>query len=249
VKHPLLLKAMGVVFALFLWQIVASSHVLGDDFGSSFSPVNALTSLFHLAVSGDLLKQAVPSLKRIFVGMTAATFLGVVVGIVIGLYGSIQYLTYTPFQFIRMTSPLAWMPIAIILLGIGDRPIYFLIAVAAVWPVIINTYSGVRRVSRIWIEVIKTLGGNDWLILTKVIVPAVIPHVMTGLKVAVGISWIILVPAEMLGVSSGLGYFILDCRDRFSYDEMMAVILVIGMVGLILDSLIGILQDHYNWSL
>lgn len=247
-KRPLSLRITGIILALVIWHVVASSPLVGEDFGASFAPVNSFRALFELGASGELLKQSVPSLKRILVGLISATFLGIFVGIVIGVYEAIEHLTYTPFQFIRMISPLAWMPVAIILLGIGDTPIYFLIAVAAIWPIIINTFSGVRRVNRIWIEVVKTLGGGDWPILGKVIIPAIIPYILTGLKVAVGISWIILVPAEMLGVSSGLGYYILDCRDRFSYDEMMATILVIGLIGLVLDSFIGTLQNHFNWN-
>jgi NitT/TauT family transport system permease protein len=146
-----------------------------------------------------------------------------------------------------MTSPLAWMPIAIIIFGVGNKPIYFLITVAAVWPIIINTAHGVRNVNVIWIKVVRMLGGHDWEVLRRAVIPAIIPDVLTGLRISLGISWIILVPAEMLGVPSGLGYYILDTRDRFNYGEMTAVILVIGFLGFISDTLLRIIQTRFSW--
>ena len=242
------LQLTGIFFTLVCWQLAISAHILGEGLGEAFSPIDSIKSLYRLAVSGELLHQVLPSLKRIIVGLSTATAAGFFFGILLGLNRSLERLTYTTFQFIRMISPLAWMPIAIIIWGIGDRPIYFLIVIAAVWPVMMETQMGVRSVNPLWISVVRTLGGNRWHVLGKVIMPAVIPRILTGLKLAVGISWIILVPAEMLGVSSGLGYYILDCRDRFSYDEMMAIILVIGMIGLVFDSLIGALLARLNWS-
>ena len=248
IKSPLLLNVLGIIFALVLWQICSSLQILGQDFGAAFSPISTFSALYRLAISGELIRQILPSLKRIIVGLSIATNIGFLVGLIIGTNKSMEHFTYIPFQFIRMISPLAWMPIAIILLGIGDKPIFFLIIIAAVWPIIMDTHAGVRRVNQSWVEVVKTLGGSDKAVLWKVIIPSVIPHVLTGLKLALGISWIILVPAEMLGVSSGLGYYILDCRDRFSYDEMLAVILVIGLIGLIFDYLISSISKRFTWD-
>ena len=139
------------------------------------------------------------------------------------------------------------MPIAIIIFGIGDKPVYFLIAVAAVWPIIINTAQGVRSVDPGWIRVVRVMGGGQVDVLRRAIMPAVIPDIITGVRISVGISWIILVPAEMLGVTSGLGYFILDARDRFEYGELMACILAIGVVGMLLDFILSQLESRLSW--
>jgi NitT/TauT family transport system permease protein len=146
-----------------------------------------------------------------------------------------------------MTSPLAWMPLAIIILGVGDRPVCFLIAVAAVWPIIINTAHGVRGVNPQWIKVVRMLGGNDRSVLVRAVIPAILPEVLNGVRISVGVSWIVLVPAEMLGVSSGLGYYLLDTRDRFNYGELMAVIMVIGFYGFLSDLLIRFAQRNVSW--
>jgi NitT/TauT family transport system permease protein len=148
-----------------------------------------------------------------------------------------------------MISPLAWMPIAIIALGTGDKPIYFLIAMVATWPIIINTAHGVLGVEKIWLQVARNAGANEATILRRVVVPAVIPDMLTGLRVAIGVSWVVLVPAEMLGVSAGLGYYVLDTRDRFAYGELVAIILVIGFIGYILDSAVRAAQRRFSWTI
>jgi len=148
-----------------------------------------------------------------------------------------------------MISPLAWMPIAIIAFGVGNRPVYFLVAVAAVWPFIINTAHGVGRVEPLWIKVARNLGAGEGQVLRRVVIPAVVPDILTGLRLAIGLAWVVLVPAEMLGVSSGLGYFILDTRDRFRYDELMAAILLIGLLGYGLDGVVKVVQRRFSWTM
>ena len=141
------------------------------------------------------------------------------------------------------------MPIAIVVFGVGNNPVIFLIAIAAVWPMIINTAHGVSSLDQRWIRAARTLGANGMEASVRmVILPAVVPDMLTGLRLAVGLAWVVLVPAEMLGVSDGLGYYILDTRDRFNYGELMAVILVIGVIGYALDQLIRLLRIHVSWE-
>lgn len=135
-----------------------------------------------------------------------------------------------------MISPLSWAPVAVALFGIGHRPVFFLVA-AAVWPIVLNTAAGVHAVDPGHKLVARSLGATRSEVLTSVVLPATRGHVLTGLRVALGMAWVVLVPAEMLGVDSGLGYQILNTRDQLAYDQMMAVILVIGVLGYFLDAL------------
>lgn len=240
-------QALGIGIALLLWQFFTSPLFLSEQFSQSFSPANTFTELIRLIRDGALLRHVIPSLSRVGTGLLTAVAIGIPIGILTGYFVKLHLVTNTVFQFIRMTSPLAWMPIAIIIFGVGNRPVYFLIAVAAVWPIIINTAHGVRNVNVIWIKVVRMLGGRDRAVLRRAVIPAIIPDVLTGLRISLGISWIILVPAEMLGVPSGLGYYILDTRDRFNYGEMTAVILVIGFFGFISDTLLRYLQNKFSW--
>ena len=240
---------VGVAAALLLWQAATSLQLLGPQFGPAFSPANAGRALMKLAVEGELWSHMGASLRRVLVGLGLAAGLGIPLGVIVGYYRTAEAASSVVFQFLRMISPLAWMPIAIIAFGVGDRPVYFLIAVAAVWPFVVNTAHGVSRVEPLWIKVARNLGANEGQVLRRVVIPAVVPDILTGLRVAIGLAWVVLVPAEMLGVSSGLGYFILDTRDRFRYDELMAAILLIGLLGYGLDVAVKALQHRFSWTL
>jgi NitT/TauT family transport system permease protein len=213
-----------------------------------FAPGRTLTALLDLLRTGSLTPQILASLRRVFVGLAGATLLGIPIGIGLGLSHPAEQLTSALFQFIRMISPLSWMPLAVMVLGIGDLPVYFLLAIAAVWPVMLNTVTGVRSVDPRWLQVAHSLCATRWETIRDVILPAIAPNILTGLRLAVGVIWIVLVPAEMLGVSSGLGYFILDTRDRLAYSELMAAILVIGAIGYGLDSGLRYLSQLKNWN-
>jgi NitT/TauT family transport system permease protein len=145
-----------------------------------------------------------------------------------------------------MIFSLSWMPLAVMVLGIGDLPVYFLLTIAAIWPLILNTSAGVTSVDRRWLLLSKSLCATQWETVSRVIIPAIIPHLLTGVRLAIGIIWIVLVPAEMLGVSAGLGYYILDTRDRLAYSELMAVILIIGAIGYGLDA--GLRSVYHHWT-
>ncbi len=240
---------VGLAVALALWQLFTSQFFMTEQFSRGFSPASTFRELRQFVIGGALLHHAIPSLQRVGLGLLIATLAGIPIGLLVGYFKVFNLITNTVFQFIRMTSPLAWMPLAIIVFGVGNKPVCFLIAVAAVWPIVINTAHGVRSVNPIWVKVVRMLGGHHAGVLRRAVVPAIIPDMLTGLRISLGISWIILVPAEMLGVSSGLGYYILDTRDRFNYGELMAVILVVGFLGFISDVLIRLVQRKCSWRL
>lgn len=239
---------IGVAGALALWQLATGFGLLGPQFSDALSPASAVAALAHLTASGALLDNALPSLARVAVGLAIAVAIGIPTGLAVGFDPKVEKATYVVFQFLRMVSPLAWMPIAIVALGVGDAPIFFLVAIAAVWPIIINTAHGTSQVDRAWVRMAKTLGADTRRVFSRVIVPAVVPDMLMGMRVALGVSWVILVPAEMLGVSSGLGYYILDTRDRFAYSELVAVILAIGAIGFALDSILRRLRARFSWK-
>lgn len=244
-QERLLLRCAGIGVALLLWQLATGFS--SSDFAASFSPANTSRELYKFLTGGAFVRHALPSLSRFGIGLGIALLAGIPTGILVGYFPRFDLATNAVFQFIRVTSPLAWMPVAIILLGVGSKPVCFLIAVAAVWPIIINTAYGVRHVNPQWIRVVRMLGGGESDVIRRAIIPAIIPEILNGLRISVGVSWIVLVPAEMLGVSSGLGYYLLDTRDRFNYGELMAVILAIGFLGFLSDLLIRACQRLAAW--
>lgn len=232
----LLLGLGGLAVIFTLWWIGTDLVAPANSFVRHFSPGAALAKLAALLTGSDLPIHIVVSLKRVLVGLSLALAIGIPVGLAVGRFSALNAATSPAFQFLRMISPLSWMPLAVMVFGVGDRPIYFLLAFAAVWPILLNTADGLRKLEPSWLRLSASLAATRWETLWHVIVPGVLSHVLTGLRLAIGIVWIVLVPCEMLGVSAGLGYFILDTRDRLAYSELMAVVLLIGLLGFLLDS-------------
>ena len=153
----------------------------------------------------------------------------------------------SPFQLLRMISPLAWMPLAVIVYPAWDQAIIFLIAIASVWPVAFATAAGLAKVDPRLVQVARNLGARAMHMLTQVILPAIAFDVLTGIRLALGVAWIVLVPAELLRVTSGLGYAIKDARETLSYNHLTAMVLVIGVIGYLLDSACVLLIKRYSW--
>lgn len=245
-RRRLMLSISGLGILLLLWA--AGIGLLGQDLAMArlFSPGQALPSLAHLIADNQLTQHTLVSLQRVAVGLFWALLFGIPLGLAIGLSRPLESATSGAFQFLRMVSPLSWMPIAVMLFGVGDAPIYFLLSFAAVWPIILNTSAGVRQLDPRWLLLARSLSATRREMLLRIVIPGTLGHMLTGLRLAIGIVWIILVPCEMLGVSSGLGYFILDTRDRLAYSELMAVIVLIGALGFVLDATAQRL--HKRWA-
>ncbi|MGQ4274441.1 ABC transporter permease [Terrihabitans sp. B22-R8] len=232
----LFLGLAGLAGLLALWWLGTDVLAEPDSFATRFSPLAALPALVGLLQGSDLPVHILVSLRRVLVGLALALALGVPIGILIGTSRIAEAATTPGFQFLRMISPLSWMPVAVMVFGVGDAPIYFLLAFATVWPIMLSTAAGVRALDPQWLLLSRSLAATRWETLTRIVIPGILGHVLTGTRLAIGIAWIILVPCEMLGVSAGLGYFILDTRDRLAYPELMATILLIGVIGFALDT-------------
>ncbi len=188
------------------------------------------------------------SLRRILIGIFLAAVMGVPIGILVGFYPKFRSLSYSPIQFVRMISPLSWMPIALLLFASFESAVYFLIVMATICPIILNTTIGVLNINPQWIKMALNQGANNFQLIRTIIIPASLPYMLTSLRLALGVAWIVLVPAEFLGVSSGLGYLINDARDTMEYDKLMAMIIAIGFLGFTLDRIIQKLQTAFSWS-
>ena len=234
----LVFPALGISAGLLAWWALTTPLLHNDVIIASFSPESTALAFGSLVAKGVLFPHLLASLRRVLVGLVIALVVGLPLGIVTGLSRSLEASTTLLFQILRMISPLSWMPLAVMAFGIGDQPVYFLLAAGAVWPILLNTAAGVHAINRQWLRLAHSLCASRAETIRLVILPAISRQVLTGLRLALGIVWVLLVPAEMLGVNSGLGYFILDTRDRLAYSELMAAILVIGLVGFALDSAI-----------
>lgn len=234
---------LGLLLALAGWAVLTSPAVGLNPILQSFSPVRSFEALVRVAQDPRTWIHVGVSMRRVAVGLGLAALVGIPVGLLVGRLRWLDRALSAAIQFLRMISPISWMPIAVMVLGIGDAPVYFLLAVSAVWPIVLNTAEGVRRVDRRWIEMARSLGATEAETVRFVVVPAIVAHVVTGLRLGLGVAWIVLVPAEMLGVRAGLGYAILDARDRLAYPELMATVLLIGCLGWAMDALTRRIQS------
>ena len=236
----------GLLIFVLLWQLGVWQLQQQLPLARMLAPLPALESLVELIGSGEIRDDVLASLRRVLVSLVLALVAGLPVGLAVGFWRRFDATTSGAFQFLRMISPLSWMPIAVMIFGIGDAPVYFLLSMGAVWPIILNTAAGVRNLDPSWLTLAHSMSATRLEMLWRVVLPGILGSVLTGTRLAIGMIWVLLVPCEMLGVTSGLGYFILDTRDRLAYSELMAAICLIGMLGYVLDSLARQLQRRWS---
>ncbi len=236
---------VGFALALVLWSFGVSALEARTPIAAAFAPLATAHAFQELVTGRDIWLHVAVSLKRVGIGLVIAIVVGVPLGLLVGMSRTFARASTPLFQLLRMVSPLSWMPLAVMVLGVGDAPVYFLLAFAAVWPLLLSTVAGVSQLDPNWLLLGRSLSATKWEVVWRLVLPGITAHILTGVRLAIGIIWIVLVPAEMLGVSAGLGYFILDTRDRLAYSELMAAIILIGLLGYALDYLAR--AAHARW--
>lgn len=214
---------------------------------ADFGPIPTFKAFPVLWGDGTIQAAVAASSYRLFSALGIAIILGIPIGILIGRSKIFREMSNSPFQLLRMVSPLSWEPIAVIVFISWDQAIIFLLSIASVWPVAFATAAGLAKVDPAWFKVAKNLGAKPWHTLTHIILPAITFDILTGIRSALGVAWIVLVPAEFLGVTSGLGYSIADARETLSYDHLTAMVLVIGIFGYLLDSTCALGIQRFSW--
>lgn len=229
---------LGLLILLAFWWLGGYMLLINPDTTTfaDFGPGPTFEAIPRLWNDGTIPDAVSSSSYRLFSALGIAIGLGVPIGILLGRSQSFREISNSPFQLLRMISPLSWEPIAVIVFLTWNQAIIFLLAIAAIWPVAFYTAAGLAKVDPAWFKVARNLGASPWHTLTQIILPAIAFDILTGIRAALGVAWIVLVPAEFLGVTSGLGYSIADARETLSYDHLTAMVLVIGIFGYILDS-------------
>ena len=191
-----------------------------------------------------VLSNALASIGRVTVGITLSFLFAVPLGLMIGRYQLLDVMTDWSIQIFRSIPPIALIPLALLFLGIGDKPAIALIFLAGTWPLLINTIFGVRNIERTLIKVARAARASEFLVMKDIILPAALPAIFTGLRLAVGGGWLTVVTAEMIAVKSGLGYMILNAQLTFRSDLIIAGIIVIGAIGLAGDQAVRRVRAH-----
>ncbi|NMF81934.1 nitrate ABC transporter permease [Nodosilinea sp. P-1105] len=181
------------------------------------------------------------SLRRVVIGYVAASLVAVPLGILIGI-SPVAFKAFNPYiQLLKPVSPLAWLPLGLYLLRDSENTGIFIIFISSIWPTLINTSFGVANVNQDYLDVADTLGASRLRTIFKVIIPAALPNIISGLRISMGIAWLVIVAAEML-LGTGLGYFIWNEWNNLSIPNILVAIFIIGLVGLVLDNLFAALE-------
>jgi NitT/TauT family transport system permease protein len=200
------------------------------------SPVEVEKGFAELIRKSLLWSYVGDSLRRVAVGFGAAVVSGLPLGLALGWYPSARQVVNPVLQLLRPISPIAWIPIAIIFFGVGDAAAIFLIFLGAFFPIVVTCVNGVSNVPPMYRRAGRNFGLSAIELLRRVIFPAALPHIIVGLRIALGIAWLVVVAAEMIAVDSGLGYLVIDARNSGKrYDLVVAAMLLIGAIGLALD--------------
>lgn len=203
------------------------------------SPFDVARALGELVARGVLVSYVRDSLARVAIGYGIAVVVGIPLGLMIGWFATFGRLVNPLIQMLRPISPIAWMPLAVIWFGVGEPAPIFLIILGALFPLVVATANGVRNVPVIYLRAGSNFGLTNAAVLRRVVLPAILPNILTGLRISLGIAWLVLVAAEMIAVDSGLGYLIIDARNAGKrYDLVVAGMLLIGLIGLGLDTLL-----------
>ncbi|MBV8513865.1 MAG: ABC transporter permease [Acidobacteria bacterium] len=228
----------------FFWPLLAALLLLAmwhfsviwtgtKVFPSPLSVEKGLVELFHKHV---LWADIAESLRRVAIGFGLAAIIGIPFGLALGWYPSLNQLFNPVLEILRPISPIAWIPVAIIFFGVGDKPATFLVFLGAFFPVVVACASGVSSVPSIYRRAGRNFGLSPAQILARVVFPAALPQILIGLRIALGIAWLVVVAGEMIAVDSGLGYLVIDSRNSGKrYDLVVAAMLLIGLIGLALD--------------
>jgi NitT/TauT family transport system permease protein len=224
------LLATGLLLAVWYYSVLWTATKV---FPSPLSVEKGLAQLLHKHV---LWADIGDSLRRVALGFGAAAIVGIPLGLTLGWYPALNQVVNPVVQILRPISPIAWIPVAIIFFGVGDRPAVFLIFLSAFFPILVACVSGVSNVPSIFRRAGRNFGLSPAQILTRVVFPAALPQILIGLRIALGVAWLVVVAAEMIAVDSGLGYLVIDSRNSGKrYDLVVAAMLVIGLIGLGLD--------------
>ncbi|MCL2154110.1 MAG: ABC transporter permease [Leptospirales bacterium] len=235
-----LCAAVGIGALIAVWHAVAT---LGGYNEHLFPPpLKAFYGVHELMASGMLWNSIGISMLRFFIGYISSAALGMILGMFFGYFEGAWQFVNPVVQILRPISPIAWLPFVVLWFGIGEISAIAIVFIAAFFPVLLNTVSSVSKINKTYFKIAENFGLSKLSTFTKIIFPAAFPHIASGLHIAIGTAWVFIVAGEMIGAQSGMGFLVVDTRNNLRIDLLMAAILIIGLLGLALDSIVIFLE-------
>jgi nitrate/nitrite transport system permease protein len=245
-RDAIVLPVIGFAGVILLWWLVATwrSELMPTPWEAFTANLDYILNPFFQRGPGNLgigwLLLA--SLRRVLIGFGLGALVAVPVGFLIGMSRTALLALNPVIQIFKPVSPLAWLPIALAIFNLAEPSAIFVIFITSLWSTIINTALGVSSVPKDYLEVARVLEMSRWRRITKIILPASLPYIFTGLRISLGIAWLVIVAVEMLTGGVGIGFFIWDEWNRLNLSAVFLAVLVIGLTGLILDYLLSLIQ-------
>ncbi|MGY1458508.1 MULTISPECIES: ABC transporter permease [unclassified Luteimonas] len=233
----------GVVVIVLLlaawWATVAWTHSVIFP-----TPWKVMSGTLELVRDGTLWWHIAASLGRVGAGFALAVAVGVPLGLWMGWKRGAHDALNPLFQILRPISPIAWIPISILWFGIGNASPIYLIFISSVFPLVLQTVAGVHTIEKRYLRAAENFGVSRRKLFAQVVIPATLPQVIVGMRIGLGVAWLVVVAAEMIALRSGLGYLIMDSRNAGNrYDLVIAAMIIIGLIGLLLDGLMRQLEE------
>jgi len=248
---PALLIALWQAAAMLGWvnpQVLPSPVAVVAKWIAYLLPLQpydpAAGSWLAWAVSGELITDSIGSLYRVVVGFLIGAGLALPLGLAMGASQRVYDWFNVLVQMVRPIPPIAYIPLSMLWFGLGNPPAIFLIVLGAFFPVLMNTIAGVRQVDGIYLRAARNLGASGSTLFLRVILPAAVPYILSGVRIGIGTAFIVVIVAEMVAVNNGLGFRILEAREYFWSDKIIAGMISIGLIGLAIDVGMNKLNNH-----
>jgi nitrate/nitrite transport system permease protein len=188
------------------------------------------------------------SLQRVGIGFGFAALVGIPMGFLLGRFNFLNAMASPVISLLRPVSPLAWLPIGLLVFKAANPAAIWVIFISSIWPMIINTAVGVQRVPQDYLNVARVLNLSEWKVMTRILFPAVLPYTLTGIRLSIGVAWLVIVAAEMLTGGVGIGFWVWDEWNNLNVEHIIIAIFVVGIVGLLLEQLLLLLARRFNYA-
>ncbi|MCZ4058610.1 nitrate ABC transporter permease [Pantoea sp. LMR881] len=253
--RPLLQRVIpalsGMLLLALIWQIAAMSS---QGFPTPYATWQAAQTLFADPFYNNgpndqgIGWNVIASLQRVAVGFGLAALVGIPAGFLLGRFTFMSRMFNPIIALLRPVSPLAWLPIGLLLFQRAEPASSWTIFICSIWPMIINTAEGVQRIPQDYLNVARVLQLSEWTVMRRILLPAVLPAVLTGVRLSIGIAWLVIVAAEMLTGGLGIGFWIWNEWNNLNVENILIAILIIGVVGLLLEQGLMLLVRRFSWD-
>ncbi len=242
---------LGILLFLGVWALIAqSNNQIPSPLKTWGSAVNLFSKPFYINGPNDqgIGWNILSSLQRVGIGFGLAALIGIPLGFLIGRVAFINGMMSPIISLLRPVSPLAWLPIGLLVFKAANPAAIWVIFISSIWPLIINTAVGVSRVPQDYLNVARVLDLSAWKVLTRILLPATLPYILTGIRLSIGVAWLVIVAAEMLTGGVGIGFWVWDEWNNLNVEHIIIAIFVVGIVGLLLEQLLVLIAKKFSYE-